>query len=251
MRSGGSHNTEWLTYPEHLTLTANEVHVWRALLDIPEDAIARLAGSLSPDEASRSERYHFRRDQKRFLAGRGILRNILARYLAAEPEQIVFSYNAHGKPFLCDPFKSMELTFNLSHAHDLALYAVAVKRRVGIDMEFLQREFQWEEIAERFFSHGEQASLRRLPQKERRHAFFTFWTQKEAVLKAVGTGLTDDLKKINVASRPRRTACPSPAGYPQNISDIWEVIELDPGPGFTGALAVEGEGVHVQCWQWS
>ena len=106
--------TEWLTFPKDLSLEGTKVHAWRASLDLPEVQIEVLARSLSPDEIIRSEKFHFRRDQKRFIAARGILRNILARYMETEPGKIILSYGPHGKPFSSGPFRKNELSFNLA-----------------------------------------------------------------------------------------------------------------------------------------
>ena len=243
--------TEWLTSPKDLSLKGNEVHVWRVPLDMPDVRIEKLFEVLSQEEKIRSARYHFSRDQKHFVAARGILRNILARYLAAEPEQIVFSYDSRGKPFLCDTFNNKEISFNLSHAHDLALYAVAVKRKVGIDVESVQQDFQWEEIVERFFSSVEQAELWTLPVKDRLRAFYTYWTRKEAILKAMGTCLTDEMREINGASEPLKSTCLSRAGYPRNGYAHWTLIDLDTGPRYASALAVEGRDWKLRCYIYS
>ncbi len=235
---------------EDLSLKNNEVHVWRASLDIADSQIEILSGALSHNERTRSEKYHFERDQKRFIAGRGILRNILSRYLKTEPEEIVFSSNAHGKPFLSDACNNKEISFNLSHAHDLALYAVTAKRRVGIDLEYIQQAFQWEAIVERFFSPGEQAEIWTLPEKERCRAFYTYWTRKEAFLKAQGLGLTNDIKEVDVNFKSEGSAPLLKLNRAPDKADCWELHDLYPGFGYAGALAVDGRGLGVNGWHW-
>jgi 4'-phosphopantetheinyl transferase len=246
---GSPLNSEWLHAPGDLSLNWNEIHVWRASLDMPDEHTEKLSRVLSPDERRRSEKFRFTRDRRHFIAARGTLKCILARYLGTEPGKIDFSYNKHGKPFLCDSSAVTELSFNLSHAGDLALYAFTLKRKIGVDLECYHQDIQWNEIAERFFSSSEQAGLSVLPEKDRQRIFFTYWTRKEAILKAQGTGLTADIKGINVALEPKGT----PYLLSRDTSDnyvCWSLIDLCPGFGYVGALAVEGEGLSVQSWQW-
>jgi len=240
----------WLVPPDALTLIQDEVHVWRASIDIPDEQIEELINTLSPDERKRSEKYHFRRDRQNFVAARGILRNILAGYLGTEPEKIIFSYSPYGKPFLSGPFSNRDLSFNLSHAKYLAMYAVTLKRKVGIDIEYPQQEFQWNDIVERFFSPLEKTELLALPEKNRHRAFFTYWTRKEAFLKANGTGLSTEIKDINVTLKHERSSYLLRPGCALREDDYWSLIDLNPGFGYLAALAAEGDGLRVRCWQW-
>ncbi len=240
----------WLAPPEALTVIRDEVHVWRASLDIPDEQIEKLLKTLSPDERKRSEKYHFRRDRQNFVAARGILRNILAGYLGTEPEKIIFSYSPYSKPFLSGPFSDRDLSFNLSHAKDLAMYAVTRKRKVGIDIEYPRQEFQWNDIVERCFSSPEKAELLALPEKNRHRAFFTYWTRKEAFLKANGIGLSTEIKDVNVTLKHDRSSYLLRPICALRDDDYWSLIDLNPGFGYLAALAVEGDGLSVRCWQW-
>jgi len=211
-------------------IPAAEVHVWRAWLDVSAGLLGQLEASLSPDERERAARFRFVKDRDRFVAARGILRDILARYLGANAAALRFRYEAAGKPALAD---SSELRFNASHSHGLALYAVATERDVGIDIELIRPRVAEEKIAERFFRPAEAASLRTLPKEKQAEAFFRIWTRKEAYIKAVGTGLSMPLDSFDPAEVPG-----------------WEVRDLDPDPRYRAALAVEGEGWSVREFAW-
>jgi 4'-phosphopantetheinyl transferase len=119
-------------------LGADDAHVLRASLDQPADMIAKLAPLLSRDEYQRAERFHRPTDRPRFIAGRGILRKIISAYLALAPDEVRFVYNEYGKLFIADDQNCGSLSFNLSHSNDMALYAVARGRRVGIDVEYMR-----------------------------------------------------------------------------------------------------------------
>src|SRR5215510_7082324 len=119
-----------------MVCNANDAHVWRASLDQPADMIAKLAPLLSQDERQRAGRFYRPTDRRRFIAGRGILRKIISSYLTLAPDEVRFVYNKYGKLFISDDQNCSVLSFNLSHSNGMALYAVARRRRVGIDIEY-------------------------------------------------------------------------------------------------------------------
>jgi len=142
------------------------------------------------------------------------------------------------------------IRFNMSHSHGEALYAVTRGREIGIDLEFIRCDLEVEQIAERFFSQCEIATLRALPVSLRKHAFFLCWTRKEAYIKARGQGLSLPLDQFDVSLIPGE---PSALLSTQPDSDEalrWSLQELTPAPGYAAALAVEGRGWSLSCWQW-
>jgi 4'-phosphopantetheinyl transferase len=121
---------------------------------------------------------------------------------------------------------------------------------VGIDLEYIRSDLAVEQIAERFFSRREIATLRALPIDLRTYAFFLCWTRKEAYIKARGEGLSLPLDQFDVSLIPGE-----PAALLNTQRDLYEVSrwslqELTPAPGYAAALAVEGHGWHLACWQW-
>ncbi len=231
---------------QRLTLFKDEIHIWRAELDYPSELLQQFEQILSPDELARAKRYRRECDRIHFTAARGILRIILSRYLEQNPEKIQFSYTQRGKPFLESANSSPNLQFNVSHSHGKALYAIALDRQVGIDLEYI-RPIEVQELAKRFFSPKEYEILSVLPPQKQPLGFFQLWTCKEAYLKATGEGLAglqqaeiaielSELLQITVAS--------------QLISG-WSLQPLDLGSDYAAAVAVEGEAYQMQCWQFS
>lgn len=236
----------WLAAPATLRLGENDVHVWR--IDLKED-VQQLWPLLSGDERSKAERFRFAKDRAHYIVARGTLRLILGRYLLLEPHQIRFGYSSYGKPALDPAFHSETLHFNLSHAQQLAIYAVAPNRQVGIDIEYLRMDFPWQEVARRFFSPQEHGALQALPAGTRYQAFFNCWTRKEAYLKARGDGLVHPLDQFSVSLRPGEEAALLYSNIPGEAAR-WSLQELWPGPGYVAALAVEGHNWHGRSWQW-
>src|SRR3989442_6041333 len=128
----------WHPAPAALQLPDNQVHVWRAGLDVSTASRDLLHQVLSSDEQERAARFHFEKDRHHYAAARGLLRTILGRYLALPPAQLQFSYNAFGKPALAPGISPIPLRFNLAHSHGLALFAFNRSREIGIDLELIR-----------------------------------------------------------------------------------------------------------------
>jgi 4'-phosphopantetheinyl transferase len=225
--------------PATASLAAGEIHLWTADLDSPTNSPEDLWALLSPDERLRAARYHFARDRRRYLTGRGILRRLLGRTLGLPPATIEFRYGPHGKPALAD-LQAGDLRFNLAHAEGLAVYAIARQREIGVDVERVRPLKDTETLARRFFSRGEYEALRALPEPSRLAAFFACWTRKEATLKARGDGLALPLDRFEVSVDPARPArLLSVDGSPAEASR-WGLHSFTPAPGHIAALAIEG-----------
>jgi 4'-phosphopantetheinyl transferase len=238
--------------PSSFQLASDEVHSWCASLDVPPETSARLYATLTPDERTRSARFQFERDQQRFIVARGVLRDLLGRYLQTQPGQISFVYNAFGKPDLSPEFGS-PLKFNLSHSAGVALVAITTTSNVGVDLEYIRAQSDYADIARRFFSIAEVACLTALPSHLYVEAFFSCWTKKEAYLKACGEGLAKPLNSFSVPL----TTDPAPAPLDLHVASKdtvpakrWSLYTLRPAPGYAGALAIEGTGWRLRQWQW-
>ena len=229
--------TTWLEGPAWLELGEGEVHVWRAALDQRPACRKALAETLSEDERARASRFRSRSAQDRFVVARGILRNILARYLDLAPAQLRFSDGRHGKPALAEDMRCRPLHFNLSHSADLVLVAVA-PRAVGIDVERVRPRTRLDRIAGRMFAANEAARLRALPSRERLDMFYRCWTRREALAKAQGEGLRLPLSPFDTA------------GDSGDSGSRWTLLDVDAAPGYVAALAIEGGDAHVRLWDW-
>jgi 4'-phosphopantetheinyl transferase len=233
-------------------LTAEDVHVWRITLDISDSLLTRLRGTLADDERRRAERFHFEQHRRHFIAGRGALRALLARYLSRRPEEVRFVYSNYGKPALADAANGDPLRFNLTHSHHLALLAVTHGREIGVDIEHLRTNLErdGEALAERFFSPREVAVLRSLPLELRREAFFHCWTRKEAYIKAHGQGLSLPLDQFDVTLHPDEPAALVATLHDPPQAQRWLMHRLAPGEEYVGALAVEGHDWRIWCGEW-
>ncbi|HTU23191.1 MAG TPA: 4'-phosphopantetheinyl transferase superfamily protein [Gemmataceae bacterium] len=242
-------SSSWQPAAHPPVLTTGDVHVWRIALEIGDALLTRLREFLADDERRRAERFHFEKDRRHFIAGRSALRILLAGYLACRPEDVRFTYSSYGKPQLAN--QASDLRFNLTHSHGLALLAVTRGRDIGVDVERVRdMERDGERLAERFFSPREAAVLRSLPPEQRREAFFSCWTRKEAYIKANGKGLSLPLDQFDVSLRPGEPAALLATRHDPQEVRRWSMQSLLPAEGYVGALAVEGHSWRLWCGDW-
>jgi len=219
---------------------ADRASGWRRR-PVTADPVFDLA--LENDEKARAARFHFARDRNHFTACRGILRELLGRYLGSSPESIEFLYGAHGKPAHRPRDSSSPIRFNISHSHGLAVLAFVRGCEIGIDLESIRQEFAGEEIAERYFSARELVELRALPAELKPEGFFLCWTRKEAYVKARGLGLQVPLDSFSVSLTPRQ-----PELLQSEDSHRWSLHSFKPASDFVAAIVQEGQDFHPRYW---
>lgn len=228
----------WVSPESFPTLGADEVHVWQSRLSEQAARLAALRPLLNAQERQRASRFRADRDRDDYTVARGLLRMLIGRYENVDPRDVAFEYAEQGKPALARVRSGLE--FNVSHSRDLALFAFARARRVGVDVEALKRGVDHEDIARRFFTPAESSALRSLPPARRPRAFFDFWVRKEAALKAWGTGFSLALDRFEVLPAGRAT---HRLECPHEIADLprdWTIRPLHPASGYRAALVVEG-----------
>jgi 4'-phosphopantetheinyl transferase len=240
----------WPLPPNNCALAATEVHVWAACLDQPAARLAMLKRTPAADERERAHRFHSELDRNRFIAGRGLLRAVLGRYLQTDASQVVFNYGPNGKPLLPTAPAGGTLHFNLGHSDGLALIAVTRHCPVGVDIERIRPLSETGEIAGHFFSPPEAGALEAVPRSQRTEAFFSLWTRKEAWLKALGEGITGALGTVEIPSLPASHGQLIEFRGPPEATAGWRLYELSPAAGFKAALATRAEGVRLSCWRW-
>jgi len=232
----------WSRPLAELPALQHNIHVWAVRLDDSSGDFNREL--ISPDERERAARFKFERDRRCYRVAHIALHDILRRYLPSDPPCVSFDIGANGKPILPQPLASSGVEFNLSHSNEMALLAVTHGREVGVDIEYVKEDFQFQEIAERFFTAREVAAMRGLPANLQRQAFFKCWTSKEAFLKAKGTGLSGALDEVEIAM--------SSDGQVSITGKVpgWSLAALDSIDGYQAALVVAGAPVPICYYLW-
>jgi len=234
----------WLPAVTPPTLANNELHVWRAILELSPAVPQRVESTLNVQERERAEKFLVPQARERFLAARGILRELLGAYLGLDADNVALSHGPQGKPSL-SPAHNSKISFNVSHSHGMGLFAFASGCEVGVDIEQVRRDFRGMEIAARFFSEEEIAGLAKLPPKLADEAFFGCWTRKEAYVKAHGAGLSIPLRSFTVGFAESDQVLLDEAG------GRWSCYAVEPAPGFAGAVVAAGENWSLRFWEWS
>jgi len=235
--------------PGALRLGPDEVHLWCAPLRLPPTVEQGLRLSLDDDERARAARFVAAQDRTRYVAAHGLLRHVLGCYLKTPPELVRYRYAPRGKPSLAPRAGAPPLQFNLSHSGDLALFAVTLRRRIGVDLERVRRGRDVMGIGARFFSPREVAALRALPRGARMGAFYRCWTCKEAYLKARGDGLSLPLDSFEVSLAPAEPAALLRSAEGSREVRRWALLGFAPAAGYVAALAVETGARRVVCWR--
>lgn len=222
-------------------------HIWRLRTRINDEECQHWYGMLSDPEKKQADAKNPKRRQE-YIATRGQLRFLLSAYLDIPAESIELVANDHGKPLLARHRYPHELEFNLSHSGSCALLAFACNTPVGIDLETI-RPKPFLEIAHRFFHEQEYRYLCSRDETQGLRDFFRYWTIKEAVLKAMGTGLQYGLDKI-VLEEPGS----SQAVYRLHLQSApctsWEIHRFNVTEEILAALALSGTGWTLEFFRY-
>ncbi len=215
------------------------VEVWVAPLVVPPSMSVLLLAGLAPVERARAGRFAHPEDARRFSVAHGWLRHVLGAACGLAPADVRLAPGP-GKPRLEAPGG---VHFNLSHAGDLALVAVA-DREVGVDVEQLDRGPTALEAVDVACAPAEADALAALAPAERAVAFLELWTAKEAYLKATGTGLTVAPDTVQPGPPEPGGARPVYGGGAAGATGWW-VRHLRLPAGYVGAVAAEGRDWRV------
>jgi 4'-phosphopantetheinyl transferase len=221
-----------------------EVHVWRIALDASPLTVTAAQLFLSDDERERALRLRHHEDRTRWITCRATLRLILSRYVGLAPEQLCFSFNGNAKPDLSEQLGEDACNFNMSRSGEFAICAIARGRRVGVDLERIQDEVPYADIARERFADEEVAMLNSLPMDDQRGAFFQMWTYKEAYVKACGIGFHLAIDRFAILPASPGCAVLSRADGDAH-AERWLLRALALPSGYRGALAVEGPADFV------
>jgi 4'-phosphopantetheinyl transferase len=222
-------------------LKAGQVDVWLTFLaDVGEEHRHVYEHLLSDDEHARWRRFVCPHAALQFLVARALLRSTLEAYSGVPGPAWRFTTNAYGRPFISEPASYRFLQFNVSHTHGLVACAVAWGCEIGLDVEDSERDIDIAALAPQVFAPTERAFMARR-EAEERNVFFSYWTLKEAYIKARGMGLSIPLDAFwfdLAGERPRihfTPECPDDPGR-------WGFRQFAPSGRHRLAVAVSPAG---------
>ena len=189
---------------------------WRPLTRIADAAIihvdltwhaaraAKALESLDETERTRWGRYRHLRPRTEFALCRAALRAVLCRHLDCRNDDLAFRASPHGKPSALVCGARAPVSFNVSHSGAHGLIALAERGRVGVDVEERVSRPDPDGPIRTVFSRAEQDELATAQGAHKVDLFFTLWTMKEALIKALGVGLSLDTSGFEIPPRMRR-----------------------------------------------
>ncbi len=224
-------------------LAEDSLHLWLARLDLDDAESEKIWLILDETERQRALKFKLAGSRQRFVAGRGLLRLMLGHYLSASPESIKFEQGEHGKPRLVSTAPDQGLVFNVSHSASLALFGFAQNKKFGVDLEFMRQINNTEGMVRRCFSISEKSAWRAVHPNQQHRLFFSFWTAKEAMIKADGQGMSLGVQRCQLEHYPdfRYTHLPEGCGDPAD----WALYPVDCGESFSGALAIKDRACKI------
>jgi 4'-phosphopantetheinyl transferase len=179
-----------------IKLTKDNALIFTAHLPSINQHQQELWQSLSEQEKTQAKRFINNYLRDRYVMSHGLLRYLLSFYAERAPQDIQYSVNQFGKPFLEN--NKNQIQFNMSHSKDYAAYIIALGDPIGIDIEWKDKDINLQEISEFVLSPTEIINFNQLSAEEKFHAFYDVWTKKEAIIKAIGQGLSYPIKTIEI-----------------------------------------------------
>ena len=187
-------------------------------------------------EAERAEAGRFLRieDRQRFIAARSLLRRMAGSTLGAAPGEVRIERDALRKPILAE---APDYGCNVTHSGGFVAAAIGVGRQIGIDIEQHRPELNLDALATTFMTKSESTGLAALGDVGKVRYFFRQWCFKEALVKALGTGLTRDPKRFEILFDGNSPQIRFVGAGANDIGDGWRLEDLAVPENYSGAIA--------------
>lgn len=225
------------------------MELWHVPLRIGPAVVDRATQVLDAAELARAARFQRAIHREAYIAAHAALRGILGRALGLAPASLMFNNGPAGKPTLSTPTHP-RMHFNLSHANDHALVVLSTQGEVGVDLECLPVQ-GLEELDASIFSAHEIAAVAACPAEHRPLARLRCWVRKEAVLKAAGCGLSDEVRTLTVSiDEPARIVS---SAHPQVAHGEWFLAAVERPAEWIGAVAARMPvpALALREWDWA
>lgn len=225
------------------------VHLWKVYLPSLQHDLSRVKYFLSEEEIQKGQQLQKTELRQRYWSVHVCKRHIIGQYLKDQsPKQLIFIKNDYGKPYL-KLHTQYNLQFNISYSTNMMLIALSQGHEIGVDVEKIDININFLELAKNFFSMTEYKQLINVPSIEQASAFYRLWTLKEAVIKTLGKGLSYPLSSFDVKLAPDFKHCLCKLSEP--LSEQWEVFSFKVDDNYLGAIASCVKLTHCYFWDLS
>lgn len=203
---------------------------------------------LSEDEGERANKLKIEQKKYQFVVTRAVTRKLLSNSLSKPAKEIIFSYGQHKKPYIEDKFNNKSVEFNISHSGGYALIAMTLDNKVGVDIEKINHEIDYQSLSNRFFSVKEKEELENINKSEQLDAFYRAWVRKESFIKATGKGIAFGLDQFSVSLGENKKSRIELVN-PNLINEQWYCHDLMNVDNYKTALTSRGKEKNIIFYQ--
>ncbi|MCX6987676.1 MAG: 4'-phosphopantetheinyl transferase superfamily protein [Chlamydiae bacterium] len=170
-----------------------DVHLWLLHRDMLVSKKNNYFQKLDANELKQLKLFRYEKNKEDFILRHGILHELLSAYVGPISSRNL-KHNHMNKPFI----EKEKISFNVSSSNDYILIGFANEVDIGVDIEYINPPMMYADIIKECFSENEKHSLAREPEPMK--LFFQYWNAKEAILKALGTGMLFPLNQLDCSS---------------------------------------------------
>ncbi len=238
MKTGAmSTNTVYCNYLENIVWEKNSsfssltdsINIWQIEVISDFRSLISLSVLLNNAEIERANRYYHDKDRHRFITSRAVLRILSGKYLKIDSSDIEFDIGPNKKPFLRNNTTGRQLHYNTTHSENSILLAFS-NSEIGVDIEKADDSFDYQEIINTIFSKEEILFINKAENPAA--SFYLLWTRKEALAKATGKGLPDDISLL-----PSLDGLHTIKNETESSSGLWIISSFKIGNDFVGSIA--------------
>ncbi|WP_428356147.1 4'-phosphopantetheinyl transferase family protein [Methyloprofundus sp.] len=221
--------------------TTIDLHYYSSVLSFTPK-LADYLSLLDKDELAVAERFKFTELKQRYIISHGMLRQLLAERANESATSLRIEKTEFGKPFLAD---YPDLSFNMSHSGDILAIAISDSQcQLGVDVECYKTRSTLEGLVKKCFAPEEAEFWYSQDAVQRTQVFYQFWVKKEALVKAVGKGITLGLNQcvVNPDDLNSFLRVPELAG----LATQWQIYPLDLSNQEFGATVCNKQSTVLQ-----
>jgi 4'-phosphopantetheinyl transferase len=224
-------------------LRSGQIHLWHLDLQLLGGSLTHALAGDSIDSGSPRLNVTQLRFSRRFY-----LRLLLGSYLGVAGKDVVINRSNRGKPVLDTAAHKNPLNFSMAKSQDQLLIGVSLDALVGVDLEPASRKAHNAlRLAERYFSKAEFLSLQSVAPQRLDEAFLRAWACNEAVVKASGLGIANQLCRFTVEINPELP--PALLDIEDDHAPLWSLSLVKPKADLIGAVAVRSPEHEIVPFQ--
>jgi 4'-phosphopantetheinyl transferase len=229
------------------------VHVWRIFFPQLGPYENQLESVISDEEMAWSQRFKLPENRSLFILRKGLLRTLIRNYTGIRADRVEFYHSAWGKPCLSKDMGIDNFEFSVAYSRDGMILAFGKDLSVGVDLEYVDKNYPVMKIATRFFTPNESAVLRDVDPDRLQELFFEIWVRKEAFLKAIGRGLSLPLDSFEVPLNTVGSCAEEPPLKNATIEmdgNLWFVSDITFRAFYKACLATSLPPSAIRIFDW-